>query len=391
MAAGHKCDNGATLAVAGESWVGAWACAPQRIEPADLPASRGLAQHTLRQVVFPTIDGRRLRVRLSNAHGDGPVTMRSVHVARSASGGRIETATDTMLTFSGSALVTISPGETVMSDPFEFALTAFTSIAITIQFGNVPAAVTGHPGSRTTSYLTASDGVSSATLAGAATLERWYYVTGVDVLADPTTAAVVTLGDSITDGRGSTTDANDRWPDALARRLRDTAANANVSVLNQGIGGNAVLSGGLGPTAMQRFTRDVLDQSGARWLILLEGVNDIGCASSPSVAAELIATFARFVDLAHARNIRAYGVPILPFGGSPYASAEHEAVRQTVNGWIRTGGKFDAVIDLDAAVRDPSAPDTLLPAYDCGDHLHLTPAGYRRMADAIDLTLFAAS
>jgi lysophospholipase L1-like esterase len=369
-------------------WVGAWACAPQLTESGDLPPAPGLANNTLRQVVFPTVGGRQFRLRLSNAHGDGPVTMRSVHVARAAGGSRVEPASDTALTFWGIASVTIAAGDVVFSDPFELALGALTRLAVTIQFGAVPSQITGHPGSRTTSYLTSGAAVSAATLLDAATTEHWYYLTGVDVMADAATAAVVTLGDSITDGRGSTTDGNDRWPDALARRLQGNAATTKVSVLNQGIGGNAVLSGGLGPTAVQRFAGDVLDQSGVRWLILLEGVNDIGCASGRSVASDLIATFGAFVDLAHARNIRVYGVPILPFGGSQYANAENENARQVVNTWVRTGGKFDAVIDLDAAVRDPMAPHTLLPAYDSGDHLHLGPAGYQRMADAIDLALF---
>ena len=211
------------------------------------------------------------------------------------------------------------------------------------------------------------------------------------MVADASSAAVVALGDSITDGRGSTTNGNDRWPDGLARRLQANPATAGVAVLNQGMGGNAVVSGGLGPTAMQRFANDVLGQRGVRWLIVLEGVNDIGAASGPAAAAAataLIAAFGRFVDLSHDRGIKVFGVPILPFGGSNYDSAAHRAARQTVNDWIRTSGKFDAVIDLDAAVRDPANPLKLLPAYDTGDHLHLTPAGYRAMADAVDLSLF---
>jgi lysophospholipase L1-like esterase len=198
----------------------------------------------------------------------------------------------------------------------------------------------------------------------------------------------VTFGDSITDGRGSTTNGDNRWPDELSRRLRANSATAEVAVLNMGVGGNAVLSGGLGPTALQRFNRDVLAQRGARWLIVLEGVNDIGYSSSQQVATDLIAAYQQFIDGAHGQGMLVYGVPILPFGGSSYYTAEHETARQTVNDWIRTSGRFDAVIDLDAAVRDPANPVNLLPAYDTGDHLHLDVAGLRAMADAIDLTLF---
>ena len=202
------------------------------------------------------------------------------------------------------------------------------------------------------------------------------------MLADAAAAAVVTLGDSLTDGRGSTTNGNDRWPDNLSRRLRANAATANVAVLNQGIGGNAVVSGGLGPTATQRFTRDVLGQSGVRWLIVFEGVNDIcGSGGGPQAAHNLIAAYGQFIDLAHARGVRVYGATLTPIGGSHYDSAEHEAARQTVNTWLRSSGRFDAVIDLDAAVRDPANPTSLLATYDTGDHLHLNTAGYRRIAD----------
>jgi lysophospholipase L1-like esterase len=198
----------------------------------------------------------------------------------------------------------------------------------------------------------------------------------------------VTLGDSITDGRGSGTDRNDRWPDNLARHLQSAKTTADIAVLNAGIGGNCVLRGGLGPPALARFNRDVLAQSGVRWLIVLEGVNDIGGSRDTSVATNLTAAYDKMIELAHAHHIRVYGATILPFGGSFYDRPGHEAAREAVNDWIRTGGKFDAVVDFDAAMRDPQNPSRLLPTADSGDHLHPNEAGYKAMADAIDLKLF---
>jgi lysophospholipase L1-like esterase len=224
---------------------------------------------------------------------------------------------------------------------------------------------------------------------GAAATAHWYIITGVEALADSSSHTVVTLGDSITDGRGSTTDGNDRWPDFLAQRLQANPPTMKVAVANMGIGGNAVVSGGLGPTATKRFDRDVLNQSGVRWVIIFEGVNDIGGDSTGTVAANLIAAFTQFAAQAHARNIRVYGATITPFGGSSYYSASHEASRQAVNSWIRTNSFYDAVIDFDAAARDPANPVNLRPAYDSGDHLHLNPAGYQALASAIDLSLFS--
>jgi lysophospholipase L1-like esterase len=372
----------------GTVWVGTWANGPQLTETTNLPPAPGLTGNTLRQEVYLSIGGSQLRVRLSNLYGDGPVTMNSVHVAASLGAGAINTTTDTALAFSGAPSVTIAAGDAVMSDPLPFALAPLSKLAITIAFGSTPAGITGHPGSRTTSYLKAGNAVTAQSLAGSASTAHWYYITGVDVMADPTAGAIVAFGDSITDGRGSTNDANDRWPDDLSRRLQAGGAMPPVAVLNLGIGGNAVLSGGLGPTAVQRFASDALGQSGARWLILLEGVNDIGAATDQTVATGLITTFGQFIDMAHGQGLRAYGVPILPFGGSMYDSADHQTARTTVNTWIRTSGRFDAVIDLDPVVADPSNPTNLLAAYDSGDHLHPNPAGYQAMAAAIDLSLF---
>jgi lysophospholipase L1-like esterase len=229
-------------------------------------------------------------------------------------------------------------------------------------------------------------------------VDHWYFVSGIEVGAPREAGAVVILGDSITDGRGSTTNGNDRWPDILARRLQASPATAQVGVLNAGIGGNRLLRDGLGPSALARFDRDVLAQPGVRWLIVLGGINDIGTAAGArakgepaATADDLIAAYSQIIERARARGIRAYGATIMPFEGFTYAgyyTPEGEADRQRVNAWMRTIGRFDAVIDFDAATRDPANPLRLLPAVDGGDHLHPSAAGYRIMAESIDLSLF---
>jgi lysophospholipase L1-like esterase len=375
-------------ALAGEGhWVGTWGCGPQLTEPGNLPPAV-LANSTLRQFVHTTIGGKQVRVRFSNAYGTSPVTINSAHVALSAGSlgsGNINPATDKALTFHGAPAVNIPPGEVILSDPFEFDLPALTNLAISICFGNISATtINGHPGSRTTSFIIASNVVSAASMTGASITAHWYIITGVDVLADSSSKALVTLGDSITDGRGSTTDGNDRWPDDLAQRLNRNPSTTNVAVLNMGIGGNGIF-GGLGPSAVNRFDRDVLNQSGVRWVIVFEGVNDIGGGTTETTITNALA---QFVDKAHARNLLAYGATITPFGGSSYYTTAHEAARQAVNNWIRTSGKYDAVIDFDAVVRNPTTLTNLLSTYDSGDGLHLNPTGYKAMADAINLNLF---
>jgi len=376
----------------GPAWVGTWSAAAQRVETANEPPAPGLANHTLRQIFYVSIGGKRLRVHLSNAYGASAVTMTSVHLALSDTGSAITAGSDHALLFEGKPSVTIAPGAVVTSDPLDFSVPMLAKVALSIAFGAAPAEVTGHPGSRTTSYIVNGDAAGSATLNAPVTTDHWYYATGIDVASDAPGGAIVTLGDSITDGRGSTTNGNDRWPDDLSRRLRQNAATSTIGLLNQGLGGNAVLSvsNGNGPPANTRFQRDVLEPAGVRWLIVLHGVNDIGVATSQNVAQDLIKAYGDFITLAHAKNIRAYGVPILPFGASMYDSTDHEAARQTVNTWIRAPGHYDAVIDLDATVRDPANQARLSTAYDSGDHLHLNAAGYQKMADAIDLSLFTA-
>jgi lysophospholipase L1-like esterase len=243
------------------------------------------------------------------------------------------------------------------------------------------------------------DFVSAANLIDARHVDHWYQVSSIDALASPSAASVVVLGDSITDGHGATTNGNDRWTDVLAARLQASAETRDVGVSNQGIGGNHLLTDGLGPNALARFDRDVLAQAGVRWLIVFEGVNDLGGlarngevtpAEHTALVVRVLAAYQQIITRAHAHGIRVVGGTITPYVGSEYyhPGPLSEADRQAVNTWIRAAGHFDAVVDFDAVLRDPHSPDRLLPAFDCGDHLHPSPAGYRAMGEAIQLSLF---
>lgn len=368
-----------------QAWVGTWEGAPQLTETSNLPPA-SLSNATLRQVIHVSVGGSQVRVRFSNEFGNGPVTINAAHVAACTANpvnSTIDTATDRALAFSGSASVTIAQGQARWSDPINFTLAPLSNLSVTVAFGSTPSNVTGHPGSRTTSYLqSGSSNVSAANMSSALTTDHWYILSGLDTFADA--RAIAILGDSITDGRGSTTNGNNRWPDDLARRLQTSGAT-KVAVLNAGIGGNAVTSGGLGPTGLSRYSRDVLQQSGAKWVIIFEGVNDIGGGVS---ASTLTSAYDTLIAQARGQGLRVYGATITPFGSNSYYSVAHESVRQSVNTYIRSG-KFDAFIDFDAAVRDTSNPPRLQAAYDSGDGLHLNPAGYQKLADTVNLTLFA--
>lgn len=392
------CCNGTKTFAQDTHWVGTWGCGVQLTEPRNLPPPPGLTSNTLRQVVRVTIGGKQLRVKFSNIFGTSDVEMKSVHIALNPSimtSDAIDPATDKALKFGGAESVTIPAGKDLWSDPIAYDLPPMTNLAITIYFGETSRDVTGHPGSRTAFYLLPGNSVTATDMPDAKSAEHWYNIEAVDVMADNNAGAVVTLGDSITDGRGSTSGGNNRWPDDLAARLHTNAPTAQVSVLNMGIGGNTILYGGLGPTALRRFDRDVIERSGVRWLIIFEGVNDIGGAWGPrasTLATNIIAAFKQFAGKAHAKNIRVYGATITPFGGNGYYSPQHEAIREDVNAWIRTNSVFDGVIDFDAAVRNPDKPTQFKAEYHPGlyanDWLHLNPAGYHAMADAIDLNLF---
>jgi lysophospholipase L1-like esterase len=376
-------------------WVGTWSCSPQLADEAQATTGAGFKDTTLRQVVHVSIGGTRLRVRFSNAFGTTPLALASVRLARSAGGSAIDPASERGLTFGGRESVTVPAGAPIVSDPIDFDLPALSEVAVTAYLERGPDAVTIHPGSRTTSYLQSGRAVSARELPDARRVDHWFFLAGLDVVA-PNAAAVVILGDSITDGRGSTTNGNDRWPDELARRLHARRGAPPVGVLNAGIGGNRLLRDGLGPSALARLDRDVLAQPGAAWLIVLEGVNDLGTRVSArakgetwATAEDVIAAYEQIVRRAHARGLRVYGGTITPLEGfEAYSTPDVEADRQAVNRWIRTSGVFDGVIDFDAAVRDRDKPSRLAPVADVGDHLHPGVQGHRMLAGAVDLGLF---
>jgi len=372
-------------------WVGTWASSPQLADSTEQHVP-GFVDCTLRQIIHVSVGGAKIRVRLSNAFGKTALTIASVHVAKAAANGAIQPASDTPLTFDEQSSVTIPSGALVYSDPVNFDLASLSDLAVTIYVKNPPDGITAHNGSRTTSYFTSGEAVSATILPSVQSVDHWYFLNGVDVESGEASAAVAVLGDSITDGRNSTTNGNGRWPDDLARRLQANKHTRGVGVLNQGIGGNRLLRDGLGTNAQARFDRDILAQTGVRWLVVLEGVNDIGTCKAgcdmESLAKEIIGAYQQIITRAHSKNIRVYGATITAFGGSSYATPQAEQARQTVDNWIRTGGRFDAVIDFDAVTRDPNDPSRLSQQSDSGDHLHPADAGYKAMGDSIDLKLF---
>jgi lysophospholipase L1-like esterase len=386
---------------AASSWVGSWACSQQIPEPQNSLAPDDLRNATLRQIAHLSAGGHSVRVHLSNAFGVEPLHLTSVHIARpvSNSSAAIDPATDSALLFHGDPDVTVPAGAEFLSDPLDYSVEPGSDLAVSIHFDNPPERETGHPGSRATSYLAAGNVVSAADLPNARTVDHWYQLSGIDVTSAAGAASIVVLGDSITDGHGATTNGNDRWTDVLARRLRANPAFRDFGVLNQGIGGNHLLSDGLGPNALARFDRDVLAQTGVRYLIVLEGVNDLGgLARTKEVRSNehtafvqrIFAAYEQIIARARAHDIHIIGGTILPYVGSGYyhPGPATELDRQAVNAWIRGRGHFDDVIDFDRITRDPLHPDRLLPLFDSGDHLHPSPAGYAAMANAVPLSLF---
>lgn len=373
-------------------WVGTWGTSPQLVEPNNMPPSPGLNNNSLRQVVRVSIGGDMIRVRFSNEFSTSPVTFKSVKIAVSKGGSSIDTSTTATLRFDNKSEVTVKPGDVMTSDPLLFHLKPRMDVAITIYFGQTSPDVTGHPGSRTTSYLLSGSDTSVNNFTGAVTTDHWYMINAIDVKASKSAAAIVVLGNSITDGRGSGTNKQNRWPDILAERLVNNKATQNIAVLNKGIGGNCVLKTCLGQAAIDRFDRDVLQPQGVRWLIILEGVNDLGGTRDSSAAFQvadgLTAAYKKMIDRAHEKGIRVYGATILPFGKSFYYKDYREKARNKVNEWIRNSKSFDAVIDFDKIMQNPDDKISLLPSAQTGDFLHPNETGYKMMGEAIDLKLF---
>jgi lysophospholipase L1-like esterase len=384
------------------SWVGSWAASQQLPEPQNSLPAELLNDATLRQIVHLSVGGPALRVHLSNAFGFLPLYLTSVHIARplSPTAATIDPASDRKVTFAGEDGVVIPPGAEFISDPIAYGVAPLSDLAVSIHYDRPPAEQTGHPGSRATSYLVHGDAVSAPDLVGARNIDHWYQLSAIDVAAPGSEAAsIVALGDSITDGHGATTNGNDRWTDVLAQRLQADPRTKGIGVLNEGIGGNHLLTDGLGPNVLARLNRDVLAQTGVRWVIVLEGVNDIGGltrlsdpprAEHDAYVHRILATYEQIVARAHAAHIKVIGATIMPYTDSEYyhPPASNEADRQAINQWIRRPGHFDAVIDFDKGMADPQRPNHLAAAYDLGDRLHPSPAGYKAMGEMIPLSLF---
>jgi lysophospholipase L1-like esterase len=386
--------GGSAGATGATHWVGTWAASPYYDSANQPPVS--LANGVIRQITHVSIGGSQLRVQFSNLFGNGSVTIKAAHIALCKPAApplvdsNIDTATDTALAFSGTASVTIAQGKEVWSDPVSFTVPPLGNVTITTAFGAVPSEVTGHSGSRTDSYIqSGSSTVTAASMASATSTEHWYFISGIDVMAPASYEAAVAIGDSITDGRGSDINENDRWTDDLSARLQAMGTTSNVAMLNQGIGATDLV--GTGTAAQARYSRDVLGQDGVRYAIIYDGVNDIlGGASFASMQT----VYASLISQGHAKGLLVYGATITPFGAYSGYSAAHEAVRQQVNTYIRSGA-FDGVLDFDAAVTDGGNPPKLQAQYatwsnadGSGDGLHPSPAGYVKMADSVDLTLF---
>ena len=374
-------------------WVGTWATAPVSQAPG---ATVNLNNQTLRQIVHISAGGDRVRVRVSNAFGTAPLIVGAAHVAVRDANERIVAGSGGPVTFSGNPDITIPPGAIALSDAVRLDARALSDLAIDLYLpgdtGATTSPLTRHTGALQTNYVSpAGDFSGVVAFPVESTRASWFFLTGVDVTTRDQVSAIVTLGDSITDGTRSTPDTNRRWPDDLARRIMAQPGHRDMGVLNVGIAGNRVLNEGAGPNAQSRCERDVLTQTSATHVIVLEAINDIGFENffpaQAVTADDIIAGHRQLIERAHARGLTIIGATLTPIEGSAYFATATEAKRQAVNAFIRTSGAYDAVIDFDRVTRDPAQPTRFLPAFDSGDHLHPNDAGYQAMADAIDLRL----
>lgn len=377
-------------AQAKNDWVTTWATALQIAEPHNNPPEPYLANNSFRQIVQVSVAGKELRLHLSNYFNADATEIKGVEIAVAKTMGAepdIVDGTSVDLTFGGQRAFTMEAGEEVVSDPVRFKVEERMNLAITIHYGSISATqVTSHPGSRTNSYIAL--GNTSDFSNPAAVTAHWYTISAIDVKPKKKAVAISVLGDSITDGRGTTTNGQDRWTDQLSKHLLEN--KMNISVLNFGLGGNCILRGGLGPTGESRYARDLFDKCGVKYVILFEGVNDIGGSRDGVATAEQIkVVWKKIADEAHERGIKVFGATVTPFKGNGYGRGNHEEGRKVLNEWIRTSGVFDGVIDFDAMTRDTEDPERLNPAFLYeNDWLHLNASGYELMGRGIDLNLF---
>jgi lysophospholipase L1-like esterase len=403
----------AVPADAGKQWIGTWATAAQPSLPKSVETFRN---QSLRLIVHTSAGGTTVRIKISNTYGDRPLLIGAAHIARRTTAAEIDPSSDRTLRFDGELSTSVAAGSKVVSDPVELDVPALSDLAISLFLAQPTAAKTSHSMAKQTSYVSSETGNSTAAVKFpvAKTIHTWPFLTGVDVAASPRGAAIVAFGSSLTDGDGTTADTNRRWPDVLAERLQKSAGRtAELGILNEGIIGNRLLNdspkkaespfgAALGEAGLARFERDVLAQAGVRYVIVGLGINDILFPAFPFTpvsekvsAADIISGYRQLIARAHQRGIRVIGTTNPPFENSAFEglvvafyTPEREVERQQVNQWILSSGEFDAVVDLDAAVRDPSHPTQLLAAYDSGDHLHPNDTGCMAEGNAFPLALF---
>ncbi len=393
----------------GQHWVATWTT-PQplmRSQPVGRPAAdaaapqgpgltpqainaRGFHDQTVRMIVHISIGGSRLRVKLANSFGGVPVSVGNAHIALRDKRFGIVAASDHALAFNGKPGCTIGPGMVILSDPVDLTVPGQADLAVSLYLPGETGPPASHNGLHT-SYVSSKPGnlTDAPSMTDSVPVPGYFWLASVDVLAPAKAALIVTLGDSITEGARSTPDTDRMWPAVLSARLAANRNTSNFGVANMGIGGNRVLRDGAGASALARFDRDVLSQSGVKWVMLLEGINDIGHGNTEPVSAdELIGAFKQMIERAHTHGIRVIGCTLTPYEGAGYAREDGEAIREALNNWIRTGGAFDAVVDFEAATRDPNNPKRIRADFDPGDHLHPNDAGYKAMGEAIDLSIF---
>lgn len=381
-------------------WVATWATSPEPLVSAQSsynPPSPGLANNSVRQVLRVSVGGDTLRMRFTNEYTNSAVKINAATIAVSAGGGIIDTTTLHYFKFGGQDSVTMPANAYVWSDPLAFHLDSLAKVEVTLNFGAAPASgtypgITVHRGSRTTPRVLAGNQVAARTFAGAATItQASWVISSMEVRAPQSAGAIAILGNSITDGYGITNDSFTRWTDVLTTNLQAHARTRTIGVLNGGIGGGTMLSGGTSTPGLQRYQRDLFDHSGVKWVIILLGVNDIGnTGCSVTTSDNMIAAYTQIADSAHARNIKVYGATITPFNGNSYYSTSSETCRRNINAWVRTTTRYDAVIDFDKIVRNPSDTSRILAAIN-NDGLHPNIAGYALMGNSVDTNLFIQS